>query len=263
VEVGTPRPQGQVGLAAGAARPRRRPRIAVLYAPGTNCHEETAFAVDLAGGEGVVLPLHDVLQGEARLADFQGLVIPGGFSYGDHVAAGRVFAVHLITRLRDQLRAFASRSPVLGICNGYQVLVEAGLLPLGAVGERSGALAQNRSARFESRWSRLLVPPLDAFWTDGLAGQVLRLPVAHAEGRMVLGPGVERRPAFLYADAAGQPTEEYPANPAGSPGAVAGIVDASGLVLGMMPHPERASLGVQGSTDGLRLLENLVRRCAG
>ena len=239
----------------------RKPRIGVLYAPGTNCHEETAFAVELAGGEGVVLPLHDLLRGNARLADYQGLIFPGGFSYGDHVAAGRVFAVQLIARLRDQLAEFAARCPVLGICNGYQVLMETGLLPAGVLGERKGALAQNRSARYESRWARLLVVPSGSFWTEGLAGEVLRLPVAHGEGRMVVRPGVAVRPALLYVDERGQPTEEYSANPAGSPGGVAGIVGESGLVLGMMPHPERASIAVQGSTDGLALFRNMVRRC--
>jgi phosphoribosylformylglycinamidine synthase I len=238
-------------------------RIAVLYAPGTNCHEETAFAIGLAGGEGVVVALHDVLQGEVGLSDYQGLVIPGGFSFGDHVAAGRVFAVYLVARLRDELQAFAERAPVLGICNGYQVLMETGLLPAGVPGERSGALAENRSARFESRWSRLLVAQTDTFWTAGLAGEVLRLPVAHAEGRMVLRPGVAARSAFLYGDGAGRVTDEYPASPAGSPGGVAGIVSASGLVLGMMPHPERASLPVQGSTDGLGIFRNMLARCTG
>ncbi len=245
------------------SRRESKPRIAILYAPGTNCHEETAFAVELAGGEGVVVALHDLLSGDARLADYQGLVIPGGFSFGDHVAAGRVFAVHLIARLRDQLQEFAARSPVLGICNGYQVLMETGLLPDGVIGKRAGALAQNRSARFESRWSRLRVAPQGSFWTEGLAGRVLRLPVAHAEGRLVLGPGATARPVFHYADESGRPTDEYPANPAGSPAGIAGVVDRSGLVLGMMPHPERAALEVQGSTDGLALFRNLIARCTG
>lgn len=240
-----------------------RPRIGVLYAPGINCHEETAFAVNLAGGEGIVVRLHDLLAGQARLGSLQGLVIPGGFSYGDHVAAGRVFAVQLIARLRDEIGELASRRPVLGICNGYQVLMEAGLLPAGTLGERAGALAQNRSARFESRWSRLIVAPTDTFWTDGLAGRVLRLPVAHAEGRMLLRVGTAARPAFLYANGLDDATEAYPDNPAGSPGGAAGIVGASGLVLGMMPHPERASLPIHGSTDGLQVFRNLVRFCGG
>ena len=243
--------------------PTPKPRVGVLYAPGTNCHEESAFVVGLAGGIGEVAPLHDLLAGEMRLADYQGLIVPGGFSFGDHIAAGRVFAVQLIARLRDELGEFAERHPVLGICNGYQVLMETGLLPGGTVGERHGALAQNRSARYESRWSRLVANAGAGFWTEGLTGRVLRVPVAHGEGRTVLSADAAARPAFLYVDERDEVTSDYPANPAGSPGGFAGTVSSSGLVLGLMPHPERASLPQQGSTDGLRLFENMVRRCAG
>ncbi len=246
---------------------RRRPRIGVLYAPGPNCHEETAFAVELAGADGIVLPLHDLLAGEARLRDFQGLIIPGGFSYGDHVAAGRVFAVQILARLRDSLGRFANRHPVLGICNGYQVLMETGLLPRCSeettLGVRAGALAQNRSARFESRWARLLGTSDGGVWTEGLVGRVIRLPVAHGEGRMLIRHGCCALSAFVYVDAEDHPTERYPGNPAGSPGGVAGTVDASGLVAGLMPHPERASLPWHGSTDGLQIFQNMVRSSGG
>lgn len=238
-----------------------KPRIGVVYGPGTNCHWETAYAIDLAGGEGRVVLVSDLLAGREALTDYQALVIPGGFSWGDHIAAGRVFAVHLMARLRDQFEEFARRHPILGICNGYQVLMEMGLLPVGNLGERRGALAQNRSARFESRWSRLRVLPTDSFWTEGLAGRIVRLPVAHAEGRMVVLPGTPVRPAFLYVNDADRPTDDYPDNPAGSPGGVAGTINQSGLVLGLMPHPERASLDIHGSTDGLALFRNLVRFC--
>lgn len=241
---------------------RRAPSVGVLYAPGINCHEETAFAVDYAGGRGVILALSDLLEGRARLEDHSALIIPGGFSYGDHLAAGRVLAVHLIARLSDALRAFvAAGRPVLGICNGDQVLMETGLLPNGTVGQRAGALTQNRSARFESRWVRLRVQPTGSFWTRGLEGALLRIPVAHGEGRIVCLPGAAVRPAFLYVDPDGQPTEAYPHNPAGSPGGIAGVVDPSGLVLGMMPHPERALLPAHGSEDGLALFRNLVDYC--
>lgn len=256
------------------SHPAARPRVAVLFAPGTNCHEETAFAIDQAGGNAAIISIHDTLAGDARLRDFEALVLPGGFSYGDHIAAGRVFAVQLIARLRDQLAEFAARRPVLGICNGYQVLMEAGLLPSHAgdadagsltsgqsIGTRSGALAQNRSARFESRWISVLVAETASFWTFGLEGKVLRLPVAHAEGRMIVAPGVGARPAFSYVDDTGAPTESYPLNPAGSCAGTAGIVDASGLALGLMPHPERAAIAAQGSTDGLAIFQNLVRGC--
>lgn len=239
-----------------------KPRIGIGYAPGINCHEETAYAVELAGGIAEIVLVHDLLAGQVDLAGYQGFIIPGGFSWGDHIAAGRVYAVHLMARLGEQFREFASQRPVLGICNGYQVLMEMGLLPAGELGERSGALAQNRSARFESRWVRLRAAGNDTFWTEGLVGRTLCLPVAHAEGRMVIRSGTIVRPAFVYVDESDRPTEAYPANPAGSPDGVAGTVDYSGLVLGMMPHPERAVLEVHGSTDGLALFRNLVRRCS-
>ncbi len=235
----------------------------MLYAPGINCHEETAFSINYAGGQGEVVPLSDILEGRRSLDDYAGLVVPGGFSYGDHLAAGRVLAVHLIARLRDELQAFvAKRRPVLGICNGDQVLMETGLLPNGTVSMRGGALTQNRSARFESRWVRLKVAATGSFWTEGLEKQVIRVPVAHGEGRLVHTADATVTPAFLYVDDAGHPTEEYPFNPAGSPAGIAGVVDPRGLVLGLMPHPERALLPAHGSTDGLALLRNMVRYCA-
>lgn len=240
-----------------------KPRIAVLYAPGTNCHEETVFAIQCAGGEAKVAVLRDLLSGEEQLRDYQGLVVPGGFSFGDHVAAGRVFATYLVSRLRDELQSFVeSRKPILGICNGDQVLMESGVLPTGQVGSRVAALTQNRSARFESRWVNLVVRDTQSFWTEGLIGRTLRIPVAHAEGRIYHQPDAQVGAAFLYADAGGTPTESYPDNPAGSPQGIAGVVSPEGTVLGMMPHPERAILSEHGSTDGLALFENMIRYCA-
>jgi phosphoribosylformylglycinamidine synthase len=234
---------------------------AVLYAPGTNCHEETAAAIEQAGGRPALVLLRDLVDERARLEDYQAAVVPGGFSYGDHLGAGRIFATTLVARLRDQLVKFlASQKPILGICNGFQVLTEAGILPDRAPGERAMALIENQSARFEDRKVRLLVSPEKCMWTEGLAGQVLEMPVAHAEGRPLLCErGNRAQVVFYYADIEGRPTLEYPANPNGAPGAVAGVTDSTGLVLGLMPHPERASLPAQYSRDGLKLFRNLVR----
>ena len=235
-----------------------KPKIAVMYAPGTNCHEETAFAVRTVGGEAEIVLLHDLLDGHAGLGSFQGMIFPGGFSFGDHIAAGRVYSVQLMARLADSLKSFlAGKHPILGICNGDQILMETGLLPQGAVGRRTGALTQNRSARFEDRWVTLAA--LDAgFWTQGMQGSKLRFPSAHGEGRLVCATGDRAREAFVYLDGEGKRTEDYPANPSGSPQGVAGLVDATGLVLGLMPHPERAVLPAHGSDDGRRLFENMV-----
>ncbi|MGE5551607.1 MAG: phosphoribosylformylglycinamidine synthase subunit PurQ [Bacteroidota bacterium] len=239
-----------------------KPKIGVMYAPGTNCHEETAFAIGLAGGEAVYVLLGDLLAKRASLASLQGLVFPGGFSFGDHIAAGRVYAVHLIARLGDELRRFLQRRrPILGICNGDQILMETGLLPGEALGERLGALTQNRSARFEGRWVTLAAAG-ESFWRDGLSDRHLRLPSAHGEGRLMLAEGVAVHPAFHYVDGRGGPTERYPDNPSGSPGGIAGLTDGSGLVLGLMPHPERAVLPAHGSEDGRGIFANMVRYCA-
>ncbi len=238
-----------------------KPKIGVLYAPGTNCHEETAFAVEQAGGEAAILLLADLLEGRTGFAGYRGLIFPGGFSYGDHLAAGRIFAVHLLARLAGALREFlASGRPILGICNGDQVLMETGLLPAGILGERRAALTQNRSARFENRWVTLLARGR-SFWTEGLQDRPLRLPAAHGEGRLVLPPGAAAEPAFYYTGEGEHPTEDYPANPAGTPGGLAGVTDPSGLILGLMPHPERAVLPAQGSEDGRGIFANLIRFC--
>jgi len=236
---------------------------AILYAPGTNCHEETAAAIELAGGKAELVLLKDLIDGDKRLDDYQAAVVPGGFSYGDHLGAGRIFATMLVARLRDQLVRFLdAKKPLLGICNGYQVLTEAGILPGRTPGQRSMALLENQSARFEDRKVRLIVSSEPCVWTEGLEGQVLEMPSAHGEGRPLLcatNLPTATRAVFYYGDENGRPTMDYPDNPNGSPGAVAGITDESGLVLGLMPHPERASLPGQYSQDGLRIFRNLAK----
>lgn len=236
---------------------------AILYAPGTNCHEETAAALERAGGRSELVLLHDLMEGGIRLDPYQALVIPGGFAYGDHLGAGRVFATILVAELRGQLTEFLEGGkPMLGICNGFQVLTEAGILPGRAPGCCGTALLENESARFEDRMVRIAVSEAPSPWTEGLSGRVLRMPSAHAEGRLLESDGRAAggaRVAFRYCDAQGCPTGEYPDNPSGSPGAVAGITDATGRVLGLMPHPERAALAAHESQDGLELFKNLVR----
>jgi len=232
---------------------------AVLYSPGTNCHEETMAAVELAGGKAELVLLRDLMDGRTRLKQYQAAVVPGGFSYGDHLGAGRIFATSLVAQLRDQLVEFLdAQKPVLGVCNGFQVLTEAGILPGRAPGKREVALIENQSARFEDRRVRLLVSTEKCMWTEGLAGQILSVPSAHAEGRPLFSE-VTPRVVFRYSDDQGRSTMDYPWNPNGAPDAVAGITDETGLVLGLMPHPERASLPAHYSQDGLKVFQNLVR----
>src|ERR1700722_11313477 len=205
-------------------------RVAILYAPGTNCHEETSAAIELAGGKAELVLLKDLIDGTDRLDDYQAAVVPGGFSYGGHLGVGRIFATLLVARLRDQLvRFLEAKKPLLGICNGYQVLTEAGILPARAPGQRSMALLENQSARFEDRKVRLIVSDQACVWTDGLAGQVLEMPSAHGEGRPLFCAPVSShgaRAIFHYGDQSGRPTMDYPSNPNGSPDAVAGVADA-------------------------------------
>ena len=240
-----------------------RALTAILYAPGTNCHEETAAAMNRAGLASETVLLRDLLDERLFLNKYQAMVIPGGFSYGDHLGAGRVFATLLVARLGEQLREFlAAGKPMLGICNGFQVLAETGILPSRSPGKRGMALLENQPARFEDRKVRLFVSRKECLWTQDLAGQVLEMPSAHGEGRPLFpgSPGGNSRVVLSYADAAGSPTRHYPENPNGAPGAVAGITDETGFVMGLMPHPERASLPGHYSQDGLKLFKNLARQ---
>lgn len=236
---------------------------AILYAPGTNCHEETAAAIELAGGTSELVLLRDLLDGRSKLSRYQAAVIPGGFSYGDHLGAGRILGTMLAARLRDQLVEFLdAKKPLLGVCNGFQVLADAGILPARTPGKRSMVLLENQSAHFEDRKIRLVVSAEKSLWTEGLAGQVLEMPSAHGEGRPLFcetSPSSPPRVTFRFSDEQGRPTNQYPENPNGAPGAIAGITDETGMILGLMPHPERASLPTHYSQDGLSIFMNLVR----
>jgi phosphoribosylformylglycinamidine synthase I len=239
-------------------------RALVLRAPGTNCDEETAAAWELAGATAEVRRLGDVLERPESLHNYQIITFPGGFSYGDDLGAGRIFASRLGTVLGDALRLFHERGGLLlGICNGFQILVKAGLLP----GSSSVAsVTHNQSGRFESRWVRLApTPGVTPFLTDD---EPIELPVAHGEGCYVAADANAGRVVLRYADAQGNPTDAYPANPNGSAGAVAGLCDASGRIFGLMPHPERhidplhhprwTRQGPRSEGDGLRIFRNAV-----
>lgn len=238
---------------------KQRPLVAILAAPGTNCHEETAYAVDQAGGQSQIVLVTNLMEGSDELTNYASVIIPGGFSWGDHLAAGRIEGIHLVSCLKDQMKALLARKkPILGICNGFQVLAETGLLPHGTLGKRGLALLQNRSAVFESRIVRLVFKESDCIWTRGLAGQTFAfpIPVAHAEGRLSTREGV--RPVCYYVDQSETATEEYAENPNGSPGGIAGITDESGLIFGLMPHPERAVEEWHCSTAGRQIFNNLI-----
>jgi phosphoribosylformylglycinamidine synthase len=258
-----------------------QPRILILRAPGTNCDEETAHAFALAGGAVDRWHVNRVLKAPRRLGDFQVLCIPGGFSYGDDIAAGRIFGNQLQHHLADALAAFREAGKlILGICNGFQVLLKTNLLaPVDALG-RTATLTLNDSGRFEARWVRLIADSSRCVFLQGLHD--IELPVAHAEGKFV----ARDEDVFRRMDSGGQlvlkyksTTESqesaisdsvpYPANPNGAIGNVAGICDATGRVLGLMPHPERFVDWTQHprwtrepkreAGDGLRVFQNAVR----
>ncbi|HHS12661.1 MAG TPA: phosphoribosylformylglycinamidine synthase I [bacterium] len=233
------------------------PKVFVLYAPGINCHQETMAAFELAGGRPRLCHLTgDLLQGRLHLTDCDILAIPGGFAFGDHIAAGRIAAIDLIARLCDQLQAVREKGIlVLGICNGFQVLVNTGLLPgTSEVGEPNALLDRNRSAVFESRWIRMRAEKSRCVWTENLVNDIFHVPVAHGEGRLRLPDDFsEDQTVFRYVG----PGRDvpYPCNPNGSPENRAGICDPSGRILGLMPHPERALYPWFRSEDGLHLFK--------
>jgi phosphoribosylformylglycinamidine synthase subunit PurQ / glutaminase len=228
------------------------PTIAVLRFPGSNCDDDARFAFESI----LDTPARFVWHTEHELGPADAVVVPGGFSYGDYLRSGAL-AAH--SPVMAAVRAFARRGgPVLGICNGFQILTEAGLLP--------GALAQNEGLRFVCRDVFVRVEAATPLTSRCPAGAVLRLPIAHHEGRFVADEATldrlegEGRVVLRYVDEAGAVDAE--ANPNGSMRHIAGLVDGRGNVLGMMPHPERAMEAMLGSTDGRDLLRGVIDAAA-
>src|SRR6266704_2004425 len=247
-------------------------RALVLRAPGINCDRETAHACRLVGFETDVLHINQLIKAPKRLLDYALLIIPGGFSYGDDLGAGTLLAKNLTTHLGSQLDQFINDERlVLGICNGFQVLVRAGLLPGNirisrrggsgedvergrlrrpSSGETTATLTDNISAQFECRWVTLDVQRSECIFTQGI-DRPIELPVAHGEGQFVLAePGLlgtlekDGQVPLVYASNAGGDVA-YPDNPNGSIGNIAGICNAFGSIFGLMPHPERYVSSIQ------------------
>ena len=224
------------------------PKALVLRAAGTNCDRETEFALRLAGFNAERVHVFRLMENPALLADFQFMVIPGGFSYGDDVAAGKILANQMLHRLADALNEFlAAKKLVLGICNGFQVMTKAGILPRAKVHPDAAAhdvtLAWNDSGKFEDRWVHLRCESEKCVFLP--KGEIIALPIAHGEGKFVtrdesilnsLKEGDQI--ALRYVDAEGNPGE-YPINPNGSVEDIAAICDTTGRAMGLMPHPER------------------------
>ncbi|MCS7303517.1 MAG: phosphoribosylformylglycinamidine synthase subunit PurQ [Thermoguttaceae bacterium] len=227
------------------------PRVLILRAPGTNCDVETAFAFEKAGAKAERLHVFRLLENPQLCRTYQIFCIPGGFSYGDDIAAGRILANQIRLHLADLLREFVeSGKLILGICNGFQVLVKSDvLLPPTQEGLAQATLTWNDSRRFEDRWVRLAVTGRPCVFLEGI--QELYLPVAHAEGKFVARDiatlqALESAGLLVlrYARLTGPLRVEsqlipYPENPNGSQANVAGLCDSTGRILGLMPHPER------------------------
>ncbi len=224
-------------------------KVGVVSFPGSNCDEDALLAVVERLQQDAVMLWH-------KDHDLQGadvIILPGGFSYGDYLRSG---AIARFSPIMQEVVAHAKKGgPVIGICNGFQIACEAGLLP--------GALMRNESLQFRSMNVTLRVENTQTVFTNkATAGQLLTMPIAHGEGRYTADAETiarlegEGRVAFRYVDAAGQPTAA--ANPNGATNNIAGVTNATGTVVGMMPHPERALEPLLGSTDGLVLFESLL-----
>jgi len=223
-----------------------KPRVCILRTDGTNCDQETAYAFNKTGGDSRLVHVNQLRSGTVKLSDYQILAVPGGFSYGDDIHSGKVLSVELASFLNEQLRRFVDDGKlVLGICNGFQVLVRTGLLPWCELGNIQATLMENDSGHFECRWTNLIVEKNNCVFTNGLTGSVVQYQVAHGEGKFYAHEDNIRKIeqsgqiVFRYAGADSQPTQAYPENPNGSLHAIAGVCDQTGRVLGLMPHPER------------------------
>jgi phosphoribosylformylglycinamidine synthase len=233
-------------------------KVIVLRTAGTNCDAETAFAFKSFGAHVDLVHIKKLFDQKVYLSDYHILAIPGGFTYGDDIESGRLLANELSCKLGQELCRFISEKKlIIGICNGFQVLVKAGILPgpldkYGATAHNSSqkaTLFNNDSGKFEDRWTHLKVEG-DSLWTKGL-GEIVYYPVAHAEGKFVPRDQIvldvlkaNGQIAFRYCSPRGT-TPRYPENPNGSVEDIAGITDPTGRILGLMPHPERHFLFTQ------------------
>ncbi|MBN2583894.1 MAG: phosphoribosylformylglycinamidine synthase I [Planctomycetes bacterium] len=256
------------------------PKALVLRTAGTNCDRETEFAFQTAGAAADRVHVNRLIAEPQLLDGYQILCLPGGFSYGDDLGAGRVLASQLLVHLRDRLADFIARGNLaIGICNGFQVLVKTGLLP-GPVGDDTSPMQQtttvtyNDSGKFEDRWVHLRVDTDHCVFLE--KGEIIYLPIAHGEGKVIPldkehRQALERlgRVALRYVGPNGEDDPGYPGNPNGSLGDIAGMTDATGHILGLMPHPERhltgyqhpqwTRLGAKDEGDGLRLFTRAVK----
>ena len=219
--------------------------VCILRSDGTNCDNELFYAFKKFGASPEFVHINELRSKQKSLKDFQILALPGGFSYGDDVASGKILAVELVSFLKDEMEKFRKNGGfIIGICNGFQTLIRTGLLPFGNLGTMEATLAHNDSGHFECRWVRLKTEKSKSVFLKQ-PQDIGHFAVNHGEGRFFSSPEVIKEVeeqglvVFRYVDEKGNTTQHYPENPNGSLNAIAGITDPSGRVLGMMPHPEK------------------------
>lgn len=225
----------------------KKPRVIILRTAGTNCDNETASAFEMAGAEPELVHINELTRDEKFLKDYQILAIPGGFTYGDDIASGKILANEIKYKLNKDIKDFINTGKlIIGICNGFQALVKAGILPGINSGAIEATLSFNDSGSFIDKWVYLKAPKAKlaeehkCVWTRGLK-ETIYLPIAHGEGKFIPKDNFilnqlrkTSQIVFKYAD-----------NPNGSVDDIAGICDTTGRILGMMPHPERHLIGTQ------------------
>ena len=262
-----------------------KPRACILRTDGTNCDEELFYAFEKFGAAPQYVQVNQLRSKDLKLRDFQILALPGGFSYGDDIASGKVLAIELISFLKDELAEFiAKKGLILGICNGFQTLVRTGLLPFNNLGKMDATLAQNESGHFECRWVKVKIEKskcvfLSQSLPDTVSGYKdtvsLDIAVNHGEGKFFADSATLKKlesqnlVTFRYVDESGKPTQNYPQNPNGSVNAIAGVCDPTGRILGLMPHPEKfvkltqhpnwRRLPKDTKPHGAHIFENMIR----
>lgn len=247
----------------------------ILKTAGTNCDYETEYTMQYLGAETEIVHINQLINGRKDFNFYHILIIPGGFTYGDDIAAGKILANELKYRLLDKIIKFIEDGKlILGICNGFQVLVKTGLLPMFEEIKQETTLYFNDSFKFEDRWVYLKVNNSKCIFTKDME-KIIYLPIAHAEGKFVTQDEIilkkletNKQIVFQYVDKNGN-LAEYPHNPNGSYNNIAGICDKTGRILGLMPHPERYIKGIQHpywtkegfkkDGDGIILFRNAIK----
>jgi len=219
-----------------------KPKVIIMSGYGINCEKESAHAFTLNGGNAEIVHINDLINGAKKISDYDIMMFPGGFSYGDDTGSGNGFANRIKNNLWNDLQEFISTGKlVLGVCNGFQIMTNLGLF---AKGKRINAMQSNNQNRYVCRWVHSKIVSSKCVFTKGLS--TIHLPVAHAEGKFYCDDETynelkeNNQIVFTYCDERGADASSYPENPNGSLHGVAGICDKTGRIMGMMPHPERA-----------------------